>query len=248
MLPLQNQIALVTGASRGIGHAIALELAKQGAYVAGTATTPQGAEKISHLFTQQHLNGRGLVLNVTEPASISNAFISLKEQAGAPTILVNNAGITRDNLMLRMKDEEWDAVIATNLTAIFQLTRLCLKDMLKARNGRIISIGSVVGSTGNGGQVNYAAAKAGLIGFSKSLAQEVATRNITVNVIAPGFIESDMTNSLTEEQKAAILSKIPGSRLGQPDDIAHACAFLASPQASYITGHTLHVNGGMFME
>jgi 3-oxoacyl-[acyl-carrier protein] reductase len=248
MQPLQNQIALVTGASRGIGQAIALELAKLGAQVAGTATTEQGAEKISNLFAQEKLNGKGFVLNVTEQASIEQLLASVKEQIGIPTILVNNAGITRDNLMLRMKDEEWDAVINTNLTAIFRLTKLVVKDMLKARYGRIVSIGSVVGSMGNPGQAHYCAAKAGVIGFSKSLAQEVASRNITVNVIAPGFIESDMTNALNEEQKAAIMSKIPGARLGQPTDIAQACAFLASPAASYITGHTLHVNGGMFME
>jgi 3-oxoacyl-[acyl-carrier protein] reductase len=248
MQPLQNQIALVTGASRGIGQAIALELAKLGAQVIGTATTEQGAEKISNLFAQEKLTGKGFVLNVTEQASIDQLLTNVKEQIGAPTILVNNAGITRDNLMLRMKDEEWDAVINTNLTAIFRLTKLVMKDMLKARYGRIISIGSVVGSMGNPGQANYCAAKAGIIGFSKSLAQEIASRNITVNVIAPGFIESDMTNALNDEQKAAILSKIPGARLGQPTDIAQACAFLASPAASYITGQTLHVNGGMFME
>lgn len=248
MLPLQNQIALVTGASRGIGQAIALELAKQGAQVAGTATTEQGAEKISALFAQEHLTGKGFVLNVAEQTSIDHLLTTVKEQMGAPTILVNNAGITRDNLMLRMKDEEWDAVITTNLTALFRLTKLCIKDMLKARYGRVISIGSVVGSTGNPGQANYCAAKAGLVGFSKALAQEIASRNITVNVIAPGFIESDMTNALSDEQKTAILSKVPNARLGQPADIAHACAFLASSGASYITGHTLHVNGGMFME
>lgn len=247
MASLQNQIALVTGASRGIGQAIALELAKQGAFVAGTATTQQGADKISTLFEQEHLAGKGFVLNVTDPESVAQMLAAVKEQKSAPTILVNNAGITRDNLMLRMKDEEWNEVIATDLTAVFQLTKLCLKDMLKARFGRIITIGSVVGNMGNPGQANYCAAKAGLIGFSKSLAQEVASRNITVNVIAPGFIESDMTNALNDDQKAAILAKIPGARLGQPADIAHSCAFLAAPETSYITGHTLHVNGGMFM-
>src|SRR6185312_15941665 len=221
MQALQNQIALVTGASRGIGQAIALELAKQGAFVAGTATTPEGAEKISHCFEQAGLSGRGFELNVTDHASVANVLETIKTQIGALTILVNNAGITRDNLMLRMKDEEWNDVIATNLTAIFQLTKLCLKDMLKARFGRIISIGSVVGTTGNGGQANYAAAKAGLIGFSKSLAQEIASRNITVNVVAPGFIKSDMTDRLTDEQKAAIFAKIPANQLGQPTDIAY---------------------------
>jgi 3-oxoacyl-[acyl-carrier protein] reductase len=247
MSVLQNQIALVTGTSRGIGQAIALELAKQGAFVVGTATTTAGAEKISQQFEQANLPGRGFVLNVTEHAATVGILEAIKEQVGAPTILVNNAGITRDNLMLRMKEEEWDAVIATNLTAVFHLTKLCLKDMLKARFGRIITIGSVVGNIGNGGQANYAAAKAGLVGFSKSLAQEVATRGITVNVIAPGFIKSDMTDQLTEEQKATLIAKIPSGQLGQSADIAYACAFLASPQAGYITGHTLHVNGGMYM-
>lgn len=247
MLSLQNQIALVTGASRGIGQAIALELAKQGAFVVGTATTVAGAEKISQQFEQANLPGRGFALNVTDHAATSSVLDAIKEQVGAPTILVNNAGITRDNLMLRMKEEEWDAVIATNLTAVFHMTKLCLKDMLKARFGRIITIGSIVGNLGNGGQANYAAAKAGLVGFSKSLAQEIATRGITVNVIAPGFIKSDMTDQLTEEQKAALMTKIPSGQLGQPADIAYACAFLASPQAGYITGHTLHVNGGMYM-
>ncbi len=246
-MQLQNQIALVTGASRGIGHAIALELAKQGAQVVGTATTAEGAAKITAAFKHNNLTGCGLVLDLADPASVTQLITTMKEQVGAPSILINNAGITRDNLMLRMKDEEWAAVINTNLNAIFQLTKLCLKDMLKARFGRIISIGSVVGSTGNPGQANYAAAKAGLLGFSKSLAQEVASRDITVNVIAPGFIETDMTNKLSEEQKTALMTKIPATRLGQPSDIAYACAFLAAPQAGYITGHTLHVNGGMHM-
>ena len=246
--PLENQIALVTGASRGIGHAIALELARQGAHVIGTATTEAGAEKITETFKHEKLMGKGLMLNVSDLESIENCLAKIKEEVGAPTILVNNAGITRDNLMLRMKEEEWEAVINTDLTSIYRLTKRCLKDMLKARFGRIISIGSVVGSMGNPGQGNYCAAKAGVIGFSKSLAQEVGSRNVTVNVIAPGFIESDMTSSLSDEQKAMITAKIPSERLGQPADIAHACAFLASPAASYITGHTLHVNGGMFME
>jgi 3-oxoacyl-[acyl-carrier protein] reductase len=245
---LQNQIALVTGASRGIGQAIALELAKQGAKVFGTATTQEGAEKISATFKEANLDGQGLMLNVTEANSIETLLTTIKETTNsAPTILINNAGITRDNLMLRMKDEEWDAVINTNLTAIYRLTKLCLKDMVKARFGRIISISSVVGVTGNAGQANYAAAKAGVIGFTKSLAQEIASRNVTVNVIAPGFIETDMTKALTDEQKKSLLANIPAARMGQSSDIAHACAFLASPQAAYITGHTLHVNGGMFM-
>lgn len=246
-MQLQNQIALVTGASRGIGQAIALELAKQGAIVAGTATTAEGAEKITRLLKENHLQGSGFVLNVTDHNSIENVVKEIKEKIGTPTILVNNAAITKDNLMLRMKDEEWNDVISTNLTSVFHLTKLCLKDMLKARFGRIITISSVVGATGNPGQANYCAAKAGVIGFSKSLAQEVASRGITVNVVAPGFIETDMTNVLSEAQKTALLAKIPSDRLGQPADIAHACAFLATQQAAYITGQTLHVNGGMYM-
>jgi 3-oxoacyl-[acyl-carrier protein] reductase len=244
---LANKIALVTGASRGIGQAIAFELAKQGAIVAGTATTQAGAEKISAQFKEAQLSGQGFVLNVTDQAAIETVLAAIKTQYGAPTILVNNAGITRDNLMLRMKDEEWNEVINTNLTAIFHLTKRCIKDMLKARSGRIINISSLVGATGNPGQVNYSAAKAGLIGFSKSLAQEVASRDITVNVVAPGFIETDMTHVLSADQKAALLTKIPSNRLGQPADIANAVVFLASPQANYITGQTLHVNGGMYM-
>lgn len=246
-LLLQGQVALVTGASRGIGRAIALELAKNGAIVAGTATTTEGAEKITEFFKEQNLQGQGFVVNVTEQDAVEAMLQAIKAQYGAPVILVNNAGITRDNLMLRMKDEEWNAVVATNLTAVFHLTKRCLKDMLKARYGRIISISSVVGATGNPGQANYAAAKAGLIGFSKSLAQEIASRDITVNIISPGFIETDMTHALSEEQKMALLSKIPCNRLGQVADIANATLFLASPQAGYITGQTLHVNGGMYM-
>lgn len=247
MRDLHNQIALVTGSSRGIGETIALELAKAGAIVAGTATTQEGAEKITGLFKQHNLSGKGFVLNLTHHESIEECFSGVKELFGSPTILINNAGITRDNLLLRMKDEEWDLVIDTNLSAVFRLTKLCLKDMLKARYGRIIAISSVVGAMGNPGQTNYAAAKAGVIGFSKSLAQEVASRSITVNVIAPGFIETDMTHALNDSQKAAIINKIPSDRLGQPIDIANACIFLASPQAAYITGQTLHVNGGMYM-
>lgn len=247
MQSLQGQIALVTGASRGIGQAIAIAFAKQGATVAGTATTQEGADKITAAFKQANVNGQGFVLNVTDPASIENLLTTVKNAFGAPAILINNAGITRDNLMLRMKDEEWDAVINTNLNSIYRLTKLCIKDMLKARYGRIISISSVVGVTGNAGQANYAAAKAGVIGFSKSLAQEIASRNITVNVIAPGFIETDMTHALNDEQKIALLKNIPAGRMGQPAEIADACMFLASPQAAYITGQTLHINGGMFM-
>lgn len=245
MKTLENQIALVTGASRGIGQAIALELGKLGANVVGTATTEEGAKKITALFAEQKITGQGMLLNVSDLTSIETLFRQMKETTGAPSILINNAGITRDNLMLRMKEQEWEDVITTDLTAVFRLTKICLKDMLKARFGRIVTISSVVGTTGNGGQANYAAAKAGIGGFSKSLAQEVASRNITVNVVAPGFIETDMTQGLTEEQKTQF--RIPAERFGQPADIAYACAFLASPQASYITGQTLHVNGGMYM-
>lgn len=243
---LANKVALVTGASRGIGAAIALEFAKQGAKVAGTATTAEGAENISKQFKELGLNGQGFVLNITDPNSIENLFKELKA-FGAIEIVVNNAGITRDNLLLRMKDDEWNAVIETNLNAVFHLTQHCLKSMLKARYGRIITISSIVGTTGNPGQANYAAAKAGIIGFTKALAQEVATRNITANVVSPGFIETDMTAKLNEEQKGLLLQKIPANRLGKPNDIAQACVFLASPWADYITGQTLHVNGGMAM-
>lgn len=246
MLLLENKMALVTGASRGIGAAIALEFAKQGAKVVGTATTTQGAENISTQFKSLGLNGQGFVLDVTDPESIQNLFTALK--AIAPIeILVNNAGITRDNLLLRMKNDEWDSVIETNLNAVFRLTQLCLKSMLKARYGRIITISSIVGATGNPGQANYAAAKAGIIGFTKALAQEVATRNITANVVSPGFIETDMTAKLNDAQKEILLQKIPLARLGKPIDIAQACVFLASAWADYITGQTLHVNGGMVM-
>lgn len=246
MLLLENKVALVTGASRGIGAAIALEFAKQGAKVAGTATTAEGAENISKQFKALGLKGQGFVLNITDPTSIENLFTELKA-FGAVEIVVNNAGITRDNLLLRMKDDEWNAVIETNLNAVFHLTQYCLKSMLKARYGRIITISSIVGTTGNPGQANYAAAKAGIIGFTKALAQEVATRNITANVVSPGFIETDMTAKLNDEQKKLLLQKIPAGRLGKPNDIAQACVFLASPGADYITGQTLHVNGGMAM-
>ncbi len=243
----QNRIALVTGATRGIGKAIALELAKQGATVIGTATTETGAESISQYIAEAGFQGTGLALNVTSPESIKSALAVIEEKFGVPEILVNNAGITRDNLLLRMKDEEWDDVINTNLTAIFRLTKACIRAMVKARWGRIISISSVVGTSGNAGQANYAASKAGLIGFTKSIAQEVATRAITANVVAPGYIASDMTDTLKDDQKNAILSRIPMQQIGQPQDIANAVAFLASDAASYITGVTLHVNGGMAM-
>jgi len=243
----QNRIALVTGASRGIGLAIALGLGRQTETVIGTATTQQGADNISLQLEKAGIRGVGLVLNVADQESIDAAFATLKEKYGMPTILVNNAAVTQDNLLLRMKDSEWTKVIETNLNSIYRLSKACLRDMLKARWGRIISISSVVGATGNPGQVNYAAAKAGLIGFTKSLAQEVGSRDITVNAIAPGFIDTDMTRDLPEDQRAILLQKIPIQRLGQPEDIANAVAFLASDAASYITGQTLHVNGGMYM-
>jgi len=243
---LENKVALITGASRGIGAAIALAMAEQGALVAAPATTAAGAENISQRLQAQGLKGKGFVLNLSDEASIKSLFVELQDFS-LPNILVNNAGITRDNLLLRMKAEEWDAVINTNLNAVFKLTQLCLKPMLKAQFGRIINIASVVASTGNPGQANYAAAKAGLIGFSKSLAQEVATRHITVNVLAPGFIETDMTRQLNEAQRKFLLEKIPLKRLGQPIDVARACVYLASDWADYVTGLTLHVNGGMYM-
>lgn len=243
---LENKIALITGASRGIGAAIALAMAQQGAIVAGTATTAAGAENISNTLREHGLQGQGFVLNLTEADSLKTLFSEL-HTFGLPNILVNNAGITRDNLLLRMKEDEWNAVIETNLSAVFKLTQLCLKPMLKAQFGRIINISSIVAATGNPGQANYAAAKAGLIGFTKALAQEVATRHITANVVAPGFIETDMTRHLSETQQKFLLEKIPAKHLGKSTDVAHACVFLASDWANYVTGLTLHVNGGMYM-
>ena len=242
---LQGQIALVTGASRGIGRAIALRLAGAGAKVIGTATTDAGAAQISEALAGQ--GGRGEVLNVSTAGSMEALTGRLDAAGDMPTILVNNAAITRDGLMLRMKDDDWGAVIDTNLSANFRLSKLCLKRMMKERNGRIISITSVVGLMGNAGQVNYAAAKAGVIGLTKSMARELASRNITVNAVAPGFIDTDMTRVLPEAQKAALIGQIPAGRLGTPEDIAEAVAFLASPAAAYITGQTLSVNGGMLM-
>jgi 3-oxoacyl-[acyl-carrier protein] reductase len=244
---LHGKIALVTGASRGIGQAIAVALAKAGATVIGTATTEAGAAAISSVFQKESLSGQGMVLNVTSTESIQALVSAIKAAYGAVSILVNNAAITQDNIFLRMKDEEWMNVIQTDLNAVFSLSKACVRDMLKAHWGRVINIGSVVGSTGNPGQANYCAAKAGVIGFSKALALEVGSRNITVNTVAPGFIVTDMTNALNEDQQQAILTKIPMQRSGRVDDIAAAVLFLASPAASYITGQTLHVNGGMYM-
>jgi 3-oxoacyl-[acyl-carrier protein] reductase len=246
-MSLKGEIALVTGASRGIGQAIVLELGRQGAYVVGTATSGPGAETIGNLLREQHLPGRGMVLDVNQPASIEAVLSEMEKDAGAPGILVNNAGITRDNLLLRMSEEEWDTILETNLKSVYRMTKACLRPMTKARKGRIVSISSVVGCAGNAGQANYAAAKAGIIGFTKSLAREVGSRNITVNAVAPGFIDTDMTRGLPEAQREALLKQIPLGRLGQPQEIAQVVAFLASAQAAYITGTTLHVNGGMYM-
>lgn len=245
---LQNQVALVTGASRGIGRAIAQELVRQGAKVVGTATSAAGAAAISEYLEQlQPGAGKGIVLNVTDVAACNAAVDEIQKEFGSLSILVNNAGITQDQLAMRMKEEEWDNVISTNLTAVGRLSRAVLRGMMKARQGRIINITSVVGSAGNAGQMNYAAAKAGVAGMSRALAREIGSRNITVNCIAPGFIDTDMTKVLGEQQTAALLQQIPLGRLGAPEDIAAAVAFLASPQAAYITGTTLHVNGGMYM-
>jgi 3-oxoacyl-[acyl-carrier protein] reductase len=241
---MAKQVALVTGASRGIGKAIAERLAGDGFFVVGTATTENGAEAISAYLGE---NGKGLRLDVADADSVAEVIKTVNDEFGAPAVLVNNAGITRDNLLMRMKDEEWDAIINTNLASVFRMSKAVLRGMMKARTGRIISISSVVGSTGNAGQANYAAAKAGIVGFSKSLAKEVGSRNITVNVVAPGFIDTDMTKDLGDDIKTSLLASIPLERLGAPEEIAHAVSFLASPGAAYITGETLHVNGGMYM-
>jgi 3-oxoacyl-[acyl-carrier protein] reductase len=241
---LQNEIALVTGASRGIGQAIARALAGAGARVIGTATSEAGAQGVSSWLGS---NGRGAVLDVGSAASIDALLADLDVRNEMPTILVNNAAITRDTLLMRMKPEDWDAVIATNLTSVFRLSKGCLKRMMKERRGRIVSLTSIVGLTGNPGQANYAAAKAGILGFTKSLAREIASRNVTVNAVAPGFIDTDMTRVLNEEQRAALTTQVPMARLGSVEDIAAAVLFLCSPGASYITGETLHVNGGMYM-
>jgi 3-oxoacyl-[acyl-carrier protein] reductase len=245
---LQGKVALVTGASRGIGKAVALMLAQKGAYVIGTATTALGAKGISDMLQQDNLVGQGAVLDVTSNTSVEDLMTQLSDQSKLPEILVNNAGITADNLLLRMEDDEWYRVIETNLNAVFRLTKACLKPMFRARWGRIISIGSVVGSSGNSGQVNYTAAKAGVVAFSKSLAQEMGSRGITVNVVAPGFIDTDMTAGLPDLVKDEMMKRIPLKRLGKVEDIAATVAFLASDSANYITGETIHVNGGMYMD
>ncbi|WP_028380385.1 3-oxoacyl-ACP reductase FabG [Legionella cherrii] len=248
MTSLEGKTALVTGASRGIGQAIAVKLAQQGAFVYGTATTEQGAQSINAYFEKENLSGKGLVLDVTNSEQIEKVIGELVDKNQSPSILVNNAGITADNLLLRMDDDEWYKVIETNLNSIYKMSKICIKPMFRARWGRIISIGSVVGSSGNSGQVNYTAAKAGIVGFSKSLAQEIGSRGITVNVVAPGFIDTDMTAALPDMVKEEMLKRIPMRKLGDPKDIAEAVAFLASESAKYITGETIHVNGGMYMD
>jgi 3-oxoacyl-[acyl-carrier protein] reductase len=244
---LDKQIAVVTGASRGIGRAIALELARQGATVVGTATSESGAQAITEAFRDAHLNGRGAVLDVNDAAAVEALIDGTVKEFGALNVLVNNAGITQDQLAMRMKDEDWDAVLDTNLKAVFRLSRAVLRPMMKARGGRIINITSIVGASGNPGQANYAAAKAGVAGMTRALAREIGSRGITVNCVAPGFIDTDMTRVLAEEQQAALKAQVPLGRLGAPEEIAYAVAFLASPQAAYITGVELHVNGGMYM-
>jgi 3-oxoacyl-[acyl-carrier protein] reductase len=247
VINLEGKVTLVTGASRGIGKAIAESLGKAGATVIGTATSESGANSISAYFKEAGINGVGKVLNVTDTDSIDGLIKDINSEFGAVTILVNNAGITRDNLMLRMKEDEWNDIISTNLTSVYRLSKACLKGMMKAKQGRIISISSVVGATGNAGQANYAAAKAGVVGFTKSLAQEIGSRGITVNVVAPGFIDTDMTRELSDDQRNALLTNIPLGKLGQSEDIANAVLFLSSDMGAYISGETLHVNGGMYM-
>jgi 3-oxoacyl-[acyl-carrier protein] reductase len=242
--PLAGQVAFVTGATRGIGRAIAQRLAQDGARVVGTATTDEGAAAIGAALGEA---GAGVALDVTDAAATEAVLKDVESRFGAIAILVNNAGVTRDNLLLRMKDEEWDAILATNLTPVYRLSKAVMRGMMKARHGRIVNIGSVVGSSGNAGQANYAAAKAALIGFTKSLAQEVGSRNITVNCVAPGFIDTDMTKALPDAAREALLGRIPLGRLGSPEDVAHAVAYLAGPGGAYVTGTTLHVNGGMYM-
>nr|WP_233144731.1 3-oxoacyl-ACP reductase FabG [Methyloprofundus sedimenti] len=243
-MQMTKKVALVTGASRGIGRAIAEKLVADGFFVIGTATSDSGAEAISAYLAE---SGKGMKLNVSDPDSIAEVIKSIADEYGAPAVLVNNAGITRDNLLMRMKDEEWGDIINTNLTSVFRMSKAVLRGMMKAKSGRIINISSVVGATGNAGQANYAAAKAGMVGFAKSMAKEVGSRGITINTVAPGFIDTDMTRELSDELKQALLAGIPLARLGDAKEIAHAVAFLASEGAAYITGETLHVNGGMFM-
>ncbi|RUO31726.1 3-oxoacyl-ACP reductase [Aliidiomarina sedimenti] len=244
MFSLNEQVALVTGASRGIGRAVAEALAEQGAFVVGTATSEKGAQAISDYLGEK---GTGMVLNVADAASVEQVISEIQKVHGGLDILVNNAGITKDNLLMRMKEDDWNEVLNTNLTSVFRTCKAVMRGMMKKRNGRIINIGSVVGTTGNPGQANYCAAKAGLVGFTKSLAKEIAARGVTVNAVAPGFIDTDMTKALTDEQKESIFSGIPAARLGKPEEIAAAVVFLASPGAAYITGETIHVNGGMSM-
>ena len=242
-----TKIALITGASRGIGKATALALGHQGMFVAGTATTEAGAEAITAFLREEGVEGQGLVADVSDADCVAALLGEIATLAGLPVVVVNNAGVTRDNPLLRMKAEEWDAVVNTNLNSMYRVCKACLKGMTKARFGRIINISSVVGSSGNAGQTNYAATKAGIEGFTRSLAKEIGSRGITVNAVAPGFIETDMTDALPEEQKLALLGQVPLGRLGRPEEIANVVAFLASDQGSYITGETLHVNGGMYM-
>lgn len=244
---MTSQIAIVTGSSRGIGRAIATRLAKEGHFVIGTATTEAGAAAIGQTLADAGFSGAGRVLNVADGESVDRFFEEINTSVGVPTVLVNNAGITRDNLLMRMKDEEWDEIIRTNLSSVYRLCRGCIKGMVKARTGRIVNITSVVGVMGNAGQTNYAAAKAGIIGFTKSLAREIGSRGITVNAVAPGFIETDMTRALPEDQRKALAASIPLARLGRGDEVAAAVAFLCSEEAGYITGETLHINGGMYM-
>lgn len=244
---LDDQIVLVTGASRGIGAAIAEALGNQNAIVIGTATTENGAQLISDRLAQNNIRGTGMVLNVTDSDSVAECISKISDEFGSPDILVNNAGITRDTLLMTMKEEQWDEIINTNLSSVYRMSKAVLRPMMKKRSGRIINISSVVGSTGNPGQTNYAAAKAGLIGFSKSLAREIGSRNITVNTVSPGFIDTDMTRELGEEQRQALAAQIPLKRLGEATEVAAVVVFLASPSAAYITGETIHVNGGMHM-
>lgn len=246
-MSLDNEVALVSGASRGIGKATALALGAKGATVVGTATSDNGAEAISAYLKENGISGKGIKLDVTHQSEIDHVMEQIVEEFAAPGILVNNAGITRDNLLMRMKDGDWDAIMETNLKSVYRMSKACLRPMTKARKGRIISIASVVGLMGNAGQTNYAAAKAGILGFTKSLAREVGARGITVNAVAPGFIDTDMTRELSDEHKQLLLNQIPLARLGQPEEIAAAVAFLASPEAAYITGETISVNGGMYM-